>query len=232
MLMQKPRLLLLHGAVGAGSQFDPLLPLLADRYEVHRLDFEGHGRSPLRERPFRTEHFAENVVEYLERNAVGPIDIFGYSMGGYVALYLARTRPQMVKRVATLGTKFHWDPEVAAREVRQLDAQKIREKVPHFARVLEARHVASGWESVLGRTREMMVALGERSLLKPEDLAAISHRVKIGLGDRDTLVTLEESAAAYRALPQGELEVLPSTLHPLEKVSPARLARYLTEFFD
>src|SRR5574341_2268135 len=97
MLMLKPRLLLLHGAVGAGSQFDFLLPLLGERYEVHRLDFEGHGVSPLRGRPFRTEHLAENVAEYLDRSALESVDIFGYSMGGYVALYLAHAQPQRVR---------------------------------------------------------------------------------------------------------------------------------------
>ena len=232
MLMLKPPLLLLHGAVGASSQFDFLLPLLGERYEVHRLDFEGHGASPPRARPFRTEHFAENVAEYLDRNPIESVDIFGYSLGGYVALYLAHAQPQRVRRIATLGTKFDWNPEVAAREVRQLDPQKIREKVPQFARALEARHAAAGWENVLGRTREMMTALGEQRAVTPEILGGIPHRVRIGVGDRDSLVTLEESQAAYRSLPQGELEVLPGTPHPLEKIPPARLARYMMEFFD
>jgi pimeloyl-ACP methyl ester carboxylesterase len=232
MLMLKPRLLLLHGAVGAGSQFDFLLPLLAERYEVHRLDFEGHGVSPLCARPFRTENFAENAAEYLDRNRLESVDIFGYSMGGYVALYLAHARPQRVRRIATLGTKFDWNPEVAAREVRQLDPQKIREKVPQFAYALEARHVAAGWEDVLGRTREMMTALGEHRVVTPEMLSGIPHRVRIGVGDRDSMVTIGESWEAYRALPLGELEVLPATPHPLEKIPPARLARYVTEFFD
>jgi pimeloyl-ACP methyl ester carboxylesterase len=230
--MPKPPLLLLHGAVGASAQFDPLLPLLDERYEIHRLDFEGHGHAPLRERPFRTEHFAENVVEYLDRRSLERIDIFGYSMGGYAALYLAHAQPQRVRRIATLGTKFNWNHEVAAREARQLDPEKIREKVPQFARALEARHTAAGWETVLSRTREMMTALGEQKAVTPEMLGGIPHRVRIGVGDRDSMVTLEESQAAYRSLPQGELEVLPGTPHPLEKIPPARLARYVMEFFD
>ena len=78
----------------------------------------------------------------------------------------------------------------------------------------------------------MMTALGERRAVTPEILGGISQRVRIGVGDRDAMVTLEESAAAYRSLPQGELEVLPGTPHPLERISPARLARYVTEFFD
>jgi hypothetical protein len=44
------------------------------------------------------------------------------------------------------------------------------------------------------------------------------------LGDRDTTVSLDETAAAVRALPQGELAVLPRTPHPLEQADAARLA--------
>jgi len=59
--MSKPDLLLLHGAVGASPQFEPLQPLLEDRYQLHRLDFEGHGSSSPRERPFRIEHFKQET---------------------------------------------------------------------------------------------------------------------------------------------------------------------------
>ena len=229
--MNKPDLLLLHGAAGAASQFEPLLPLLAGKYQLHLLDFEGHGNSPPRERPFRAEHFAENVVEYLVSRAISPVNIFGYSMGGYVAMYLAKTRPELVKGVATLGTKFHWDAEVAVREAKLLDAGKIEQKVPHFARALEARHTASDWKAVLSKTVEMMAALGEHNVLTLEGYGKIEQRARIGVGDRDTMVSVEESAAVYRALPNGEIEVFPGTPHPLEKVLLSRLARSLMEFF-
>lgn len=229
--MAQSDLLLLHGALGASEQFSRLMPLLADRFQLHRLDFEGHGGAPARDRPFRIEHFAENVIDYLDAQAIARIDIFGYSMGGYVALYLARTQPDRIGRIATLGTKLMWAPEVAAREVKMLDPKTIAEKVPNFARALEARHTASGWENVLARTVEMMIALGDRPALSSEDYAAIEARVRICVGDRDATVGVEESAAVYRLLPHGELDVLPGAPHPLEKAPLDRLARGLVEFF-
>ena len=45
----------------------------------------------------------------------------GHSMGGYVALKLALKRPELVDRIITLGTKFNWTPEVAAKEVKMLN---------------------------------------------------------------------------------------------------------------
>lgn len=226
-------LLLLHGALGASDQFAPLLPLLGDGVRPHRLDFEGHGAAPARGRPYRIEHFAENVAEYVEREADrlgGPVRIFGYSMGGYVALHLAAERPELVDRVMTLGTKFAWTAESVASEVGMLDPARIRARVPQFADALAARHAAAGWESVLDRTAEMMRALGDRPVLAPDRLAAVRQRVRLAVGDRDRTVSLEETAGAYRALPNAELEVLPGTPHPLEKAPWERLARSVREF--
>jgi pimeloyl-ACP methyl ester carboxylesterase len=229
--MNRPALLLLHGALGARDQCAALAPLLAHTFDVHTVEFEGHGATPLRNRPFSMEGFAENVRDYLQQHAIARAYFFGYSMGGYVACALARTHPELVAGIATLGTKFYWDPETAARETARMDPQKIAAKVPHFARALAARHPAAGWEAVLARTRDLLLGLGEQGGLRPADVAGLAPRVRIGLGDRDTTVTLVESVEIYRALPRGELEVHPATPHEFERVSPARLAASLTEFF-
>lgn len=229
--MTRPTLLLLHGAIGASSQFDPLLPLLGDRFDLHRLDFEGHGAAPARSRPFSMEGFAENVLDYLTRHSIERTHIFGYSMGGYVACTLALSHPHVVQSIATLGTKFYWDAEVASREVGMLDPQKIDMKVPHFARALQERHTAAGWEEVLDRTRTLLRSLGERGGLRLGHVGGIEQRVRIMLGDRDGTVTLQESVDISRALQHGELEVLPATPHQFEKVPMPRLVYTLTEFF-
>ncbi len=51
-------------------------------------------------------------------------------MGGYVALYLAKHHLQLVHKIFTLATKFHWDETVAANENKRLQPEGIEEKVP------------------------------------------------------------------------------------------------------
>lgn len=229
--MNKPTLLLLHGAIGASDQFAPLVPLLSPAFDVHLLDFEGHGSAPPRSRPFSMEHFAENVLDYLEQHSIESAHIFGYSMGGYVACVLARSHPHVVQGIATLGTKFYWDADIAERDTALLDPQKIAAKVPNFARTLAERHTAAGWEQVLDNTRELLRSLGRSGGLRPPDVAGIEQRVRVMIGDRDATVTLAESLDIYKALPRGELEVLPATPHQFEKVPLERLAYTLTQFF-
>ena len=229
--MSRDHLLLLHGALGAKSQFVPLIPLLEDNFQVHALDFEGHGSSPMRKRPFREVHFAENVLEYLDEIPLDRINIFGYSMGGKVGLYLAKTYPEKINKVFTFATKFLWTPESTAGEASSLDAEKISEKVPHFARMLEERHAASGWKNVLQKTKEMMLTLVTESSLTTGEMDQIQQEVRVSVGDKDTLVSIEETVDVYRMLPMGQLQIFPKTPHPIEKVPLAHLAHSLVEFF-
>ncbi|TSA49473.1 MAG: alpha/beta fold hydrolase [Sphingobacteriales bacterium] len=137
----KPPLILLHGAIGATSQFNSFTDLLSQSFTIYTFDFEGHGQRPFNNRPFRIEHFAENLSEFIEEYQLQPADIFGYSMGGYVALYLAATRPEYIHHIYTLATKFDWDTETATKESAHLNPEKLKEKVPQFAHALELRHL-------------------------------------------------------------------------------------------
>ncbi len=223
---KKHPLALLHGAVGAKSQFAELIPLLEPHFEVITLDFEGHGPADLADRPFKIEYFAENVL-----NIAGSekFDVFGYSMGGYVALYLALHHPERVGRVFTLATKFDWTPVMAEKEVKLLDADKIMQKIPHYAQILQATH--RDWRMALEKTRDLLIGLGQQNLLTPDILAQITQPVRIAIGDRDSMVSLEETIAAYRALQLGELQILPATPHPFDKISPSLLADAIIQFF-
>lgn len=224
-------MLLLHGALGAASQFDPLLPLLADTFQLHTLNFQGHGGQPFPERPFSIHHCALEVLQWMQEQAIEQADIFGYSMGGYVGLYLARHYPAHVGRLFTLGTKFDWNPDGAARDAAMLDPEKMQQKVPQFYQAMQQRHSPHNLDELLRRTSAMMTALGAKPAVTLPDLATIQTPVRVGVGDRDQMVGIEEAVAMYRQLPNGQLTILPATQHPIEKVPLPRLAAEIREFF-
>jgi pimeloyl-ACP methyl ester carboxylesterase len=228
--MSKTPLLLLHGALGSSAQWESLSRPLSGSFEIHTFDFSGHGSKPL-QGTFSMPTFALEVEKYLTEHKIANANIFGYSMGGYVALYLASQKPDLVRTIFTLGTKFLWTSDYAVQETGKLDAEKILAKVPAFAAELEKRHTASNWKEVLTNTRAMMLALGNRNLLTPDVLDKIQQPVRIGIGDRDNTVSVKEAAEVVNALSNAQLEVFPNTPHPLERVSPERLAFSIKEFF-
>lgn len=222
-------LLLLHGAIGAKDQFNALADKLKEHFDVHTMNFSGHGDAETTG-VFSIENFADDVLHYLSANQIETVDIFGYSMGGYVALYLAKNYPGKIGKIFTLATKFEWTPEIAARETKMLNAEKIAEKIPAFAQQLEKRH-ANDWKAVLSKTAAMMVSLGNRNPLAVTDYATIGNPVLVGIGDKDQMVTLEETINAYRNLASANLIVFPNTQHPIEKVDVNRLAGEIRAFF-
>jgi pimeloyl-ACP methyl ester carboxylesterase len=220
----KPPLLILHGAVGASAQLKDIAAQLSVNYKVHLLDFPGHGRAALAAAPFSIQLFSDAVCSYIQEKNLQGLTIFGYSMGGYVAMYLAKQHPHLIKRIITLGTKFHWDEATAAKEIKMLNADTIASKVPAFAAALEALHAPKDWKEVLQLTADMLEGMGMDNPLKPDDYKDIKTSALIMLGDRDKMVTLEETVAVYKALPDAKMAVLPGTPHIIDQVSPLLVA--------
>ena len=121
---------------------------------------------------------------------------------------------------------------MAEREAVALEAEDILKKVPRFAEVLEERHAVSGWKNVLEKTKEMFLEQGKNNLLPLEEMGEIPHIVRIGVGDRDKMVSIGETVEAYRSLPRGELQIFPKAPHPLEKVPLSNLVHAMIEFFS
>jgi pimeloyl-ACP methyl ester carboxylesterase len=224
-------LLLLHGAIGAKDQLEQLEEELAGSYEIHRINFSGHGGMPYNG-DLSIAQFAAEVIDYCDSRNIISIDIFGYSMGGYVAMFLAKHFPARVNRIITLATKFLWTEEIAAQEIKMLNAAKLEEKLPLFASALAKRHAPNDWKILLDRTAAMLTAMGKDNPLKSEAYKDTPHRSLIMLGDRDKMVTLAETLEVYHALPNAALSILPNTAHPIEVVKVERLAFEIRSFLE
>jgi pimeloyl-ACP methyl ester carboxylesterase len=222
-------LLLLHGALASKSQFDALTPLLPD-FDVHTLNFSGHGGNPIPLTGYSFDTFADDILRYIDSKKIDRIALFGYSMGGYAALYFAKKYPNRVERIFTLNTKFNWDPLTTAKETAMLNAEKMLEKVPNYANMLMIQHGMNIWKQVLKQTEDMMNNLTKHVVLIDEDYKQITCPVIIGACDKDTTATLAENLHIYQLLPNAGFFVLPNTAHPFEKVNLTILSTQIKLF--
>jgi pimeloyl-ACP methyl ester carboxylesterase len=219
--------LLLHGALGSSDQLEPLKTILQSKgKQVYTLNFSGHGGNAF-EFDFGIEQFADEVADFIRQHSLPSATIFGYSMGGYVAVWLALKYPELVKRIVTLGTKFDWSPESAAKEIRKMDPEKIIAKVPAFARILEHRHKPNDWKSLMRKTAEMMHRLGESPLLTEFNLKNMQANLLVLLGDQDDMADLSFSKQVVDIMPNGKFLLLENTQHPIEKIDPLLLANLI-----
>src|SRR6478735_3181840 len=105
------QLLLLHGALGSKAQFDSIQPVLQEQgFKTDAINFSGHGGFAIPMQGYNFTVFANDILQYADANKIEKLNLFGYSMGGYAALYFAKLHPERVNRIATLNVKFNWDP--------------------------------------------------------------------------------------------------------------------------
>jgi len=102
-----PPVLLLHGFDSCGLEFRRLAPLLASDHTLLIPDLHGFGFSP-RPQPEQGRYGPEAVLQHLEAlldhlPQDQPLGLIGASMGGAVAMELARRQPKRIARLLLLA---------------------------------------------------------------------------------------------------------------------------------
>ncbi len=216
--------LLLHGALGAATQFDGLLKHFSAEEPVFALDFPGHGADST-EGDFSLVLFSKSVLKFMDAHNIARANLFGYSMGGYVALYLASTHPERIRHVATYGTKLEWSPETASNMNRMFDPEKIEAKVPHFAAALAATH--ADWKSTCYKTAAFLQDLGDGKGIDWSAFSFIACPVTIGWGSEDNVVSESECRHAAGLIPHGNFVELIGAKHQIELVDLNLLFKFV-----
>ncbi|MEJ2864066.1 alpha/beta fold hydrolase [Actinomycetospora flava] len=214
-------LLLLHGGLfDIDLQFGALLPGLSAGRTVIAADFQGHGRTNDIDRPLSIPELTGDVVALLAHLGIGEVDVFGFSVGGAVALTLAIRHPELIRRAVVSSAAFTPDgmrPEnteaVGAMTVDMIEgtpmADSYRAKSPHPERL----------QGLLDR----LGALDAGPAWSDEDIAGYAAPTLYTVGDCDA-VRLEHAVRFLRlrggdvngdfvGVPATQLAVLPGTTH-------------------
>jgi pimeloyl-ACP methyl ester carboxylesterase len=99
-------LVLLHGGLGSGGMFAPVLPILADNHEVILPDLQGHGRTADIDRPIDHRLMADDIAALMDHLGIEQADVVGYSLGGGVALFTAVKHPEKVRRLVLISANI------------------------------------------------------------------------------------------------------------------------------
>src|SRR5207302_3230436 len=71
-------LILLHGGLGSGEMFGPVLPVLAERHQVVAVDLQGHGRTADIDRPIDAGLMAGDIAALIDHLELAGPDVVGY----------------------------------------------------------------------------------------------------------------------------------------------------------
>ena len=99
-------LILLHGGLGSGEMFGPLLPALAEGHQVIAVDLQGHGRTADIDRPISVQLMAGDIAALILHLGLDKPDIVGYSLGGGVAFFTALQHPELIARLVVVSVNI------------------------------------------------------------------------------------------------------------------------------
>ncbi|WP_117209730.1 alpha/beta fold hydrolase [Allorhizocola rhizosphaerae] len=198
-------MILLHGGLGSGEMFAPVLPALTEHHRVITPDLQGHGRTADIDRPLDVRLMADDIAALIDHLGLDRPDIVGFSLGGGVALQTAVKHPDKVGRLAVFSAFLRDDavyPEIRAQQGQVSGAaaefmkdtpmyelyQRVAPRPEDFSRLLdkigEAMAVEFDFtEDVRGLRVPTLIGAGDA------DMAPPSHYVEmfglLGGGQRD-----------------------------------------------
>lgn len=92
-----PPLALLHGLGRRWQVFMPIIPALSMRWHIFAPDLRGHGKSGRSARGYHGTQYAEDIIRLLRERISEPAVLFGHSLGGMLAMWIASHHPELVR---------------------------------------------------------------------------------------------------------------------------------------
>ncbi|MGH2740651.1 MAG: alpha/beta fold hydrolase [Actinomycetota bacterium] len=252
-----PPLVLLHGLAASKLSWLPILRPLAERYRVIVPDLPGHGESSKPRARYTPAYYAGVVTGLLDTvGAENPV-LIGNSMGGRVALEVARRSPDRVAGLVLLdpaapGGRWAWmlqfvrvvptgvaaipvpfQHEMIKTAIRQLFA--VPDRLPDAAYAAGADEFVRVHRSMRAR---MAVLASFRGLMADprQEFWQFVRRIRLPSliiwGAEDHLVSVRAGRRMASLMPASELHVLPSVGHVPQYEVPERTIDLVLRFLD
>ncbi len=242
-------LVLLHGVGADKGEWILAAPLFARTRRVVAPDLLGHGGTDTPSGPgvdYRLRLLADVVVETLERldGLEGRVDLLGHSLGGAVALDVARRFPRRLRRLvlvdaAGLPPRDALDPLAVSlpfapasfADSRRLLATSVDSALLSHPLVALAASLYKGRRRNRPQLLKLLasVAAGEDAL-DERDLSRIRHRTLVLWGDRDRIFPVATGRRLAARLADARLEILPGCGHVPPTERPLAFVRRVEAF--
>jgi pimeloyl-ACP methyl ester carboxylesterase len=221
-------LVLLHGGGSTiGTTFGRVLPAFAATRQVIAIETQGHGHTADIDRPLTFEQDADDVAGLIRQLGLGPVDVFGFSNGGNVALQIGIRHPEIVRKLVVASAFF--EREGIHPEIRASFAQASVENMPEVLRAAYLE-VAPDPANLPILVEKLMRRLTEFRDWPAEAIASIRAPTLVMLGDAD-VGPPEHAIRMTRLLPAAELAIFPGADHGayLGEVTAMRTCEYCPE---
>lgn len=234
-------LLLLHGGLfNIDLQFGEVLPGLVEGRKVIATDFQGHGHTGDIDRPLTSAHLASDVVGLLQHLGAEKVDVFGFSVGGAVALHLAIEHPELVQKLIVSSASYN----------PKGDRPENSEAVPELTvDMIAGTPMEEDYKAKAPNPNDLQALLDKLGTYdagfpgwSDDQIREIAAPTLITVGDCD-MVTLDHAVDFLRlrggdvngdfvGVPQSQLAVFPGTTHFFGMARTNLVLDVVTTFLD
>jgi pimeloyl-ACP methyl ester carboxylesterase len=223
----RPLVLLHGGLLTIDLNFGALLePLAVDR-QVIAVELQGHGHTADTDRPMTIEALAGDVLALLDHLGITDADLFGFSLGGFVAYALALGAPARIGKLIVASADAHRPP---GRESVPVDEERM--PTPGDFQLMRDAYDAvapdpSRFDEVQVKTAKMVHEYPGWT----DELRSLQAATLLIFGDRD-FSPLRDVVELFQLLPNAQLAVLPGTTHVGVTQRTGELLMLISAFLD
>jgi len=214
-------LVVLHGAYMTIDAMGEVVPELAKTRQVIGVELQGHGHTADADRPLTYEQMADDVAALMRHLGIEQGDVFGYSMGGGVALQVAIRHPELVRKLVVASVSYTSDgmhPELLA--MFPTITPEVFAGSPIEEAYLRTAPNPEDFPTLVAKLKQLDM---QPYAWPPEDIQGISAPTLFIIGDSDA-IRLDHAVEMFRllgggvpgdlaGLPKSQLAVLPGTTH-------------------
>ncbi|MFN8061796.1 MAG: alpha/beta fold hydrolase [Vicinamibacterales bacterium] len=237
-------LVLLHAFPLSADLWEPQLAAPPAGWRLLAPDFRGFGASTS-EGARHVDAHVEDVLGLLDGLGLERVALAGLSMGGYVALALAKLAPERLRALVLVDTRAESDTP---------EGRETRTRMQQLALAEGARAIADAWiPKLVGPTTlesRPAVLTTLRAIIEPTSPTAIADALEtlktrpdsrpllpfitvptlVVVGEEDGLTPVAMSEAMHRRLPHATLVVIPQAGHLASLERPQAFNEALTAF--
>jgi len=214
-------LVVLPGSFYTIEAMGELVPQLATTRQVIAVELQGHGHTADIDRPLSYESMADDIAALIASLGLEQADLFGYSLGGGVALQTAIRHPEAVRKLVLASTAFKregWYPEDLA-TLDAISAEAFAGTPIHEA-YLRTSSMPEAWPTFVAKVRQLVTSDYDWTA----GVGALRTPTLILVGDADGLRLMHvveffgllgggQGDGDLSGLPRSSLAVLPATTH-------------------
>lgn len=237
--------MLIHGFCESHRLWDHFRHELSGEFRVICPDLPGFGSSALFDENLTLSSVAEHLADWLLSLGIARCVLIGHSLGGYIALELARSRPELLAGLGLFNSSAFADSSEKKENRNKLIDFIAREGVEPFIRTFvpslffpdradEHRDIIEGQKREGNSTPARTVMAYAAAMRDRPDgmdvLRAHAGKTLLIAGEHDQNVPFEKSGQMAELLPPGRAHILPGTAHMAMFEQPQRSLQIVHAF--